>query len=79
MTLVTSIRIAALCTVLALGLAGSAYAQRNSSPIQVTDDGSLVWVVNPDSDSGTKIDAATNSFVTEFPVGDQPRTLARTR
>ncbi len=76
MALVTSIRMAALCTVLALGLAGSAYAQRNSSPIQVTDDGSLVWVVNPDSDSVTKIDAATNSFVAEFPVGDQPRTLA---
>ena len=76
MALATSIRIAVLCTVLALGLAGSAYAQKNSSPIQVTGDGSLVWVVNPDSDSVTKIDAATNSFVAEFPVGDQPRTLA---
>ena len=72
----TPLRVLASYLVLAAGLAGSAQAQRHSSPIQVTDDGSLVWVVNPDSDSIAKIDAATDLFVAEFSVGDQPRTLA---
>jgi DNA-binding beta-propeller fold protein YncE len=48
----------------------------HTSPIQVTADGSFVWVANPDSDSVGKIATATNTLVGEYPVGDNPRTVA---
>jgi len=54
----------------------AAQKPRHTSPIQVTDDGSFVWVVNPDSDSVAKIDASADTLLGEFPVGDFPRTVA---
>jgi YVTN family beta-propeller protein len=48
----------------------------HTSPIQITDDGSAVWVANPDSDSVGKIDTASNTLLAEHPVGDHPRTVA---
>lgn len=50
----------------------------SSSPIAVSHDGSTVWVVNPDSDTVAKIDAASATLIAEIPVGDNPRTLALT-
>lgn len=50
--------------------------QTHTSPIQVTGDGALVWVANPDSDSVGKISTATDTLLGEFPVGDNPRTVA---
>jgi len=38
-----------------------------SGPIQITADGSTVWVVNPDHDSVSRIDTATDTVV-EFPL-----------
>jgi YVTN family beta-propeller protein len=38
-----------------------------SGPIQITADGSKVWVVSPDHDSVSRIDTATEA-VTEFPL-----------
>jgi YVTN family beta-propeller protein len=50
----------------------------SSSPIAVSQDGSTVWVVNPDSDTVGKIDTASAALVDEIEVGDNPRTLALT-
>ena len=50
----------------------------SSSPIAVSHDGSTVWVVNPDSNTVGKIDAASGVLVDEIPVGDNPRTLSLT-
>ncbi|GIW42028.1 MAG: hypothetical protein KatS3mg076_2605 [Candidatus Binatia bacterium] len=47
-----------------------------SSPIAVSSDGRSVWVVNPDSDTVARIDAATNTLAVEISVDDNPRTLA---
>jgi DNA-binding beta-propeller fold protein YncE len=58
------------------GGGASAQTPRHTSPIQVTGDGSSVWVVNPDSDSVAKIDASSDTLLGEYPVGDFPRTLA---
>jgi DNA-binding beta-propeller fold protein YncE len=49
---------------------------RHTSPIQITDDGATVWVANPDSDSVGKIATATDTLTGEYPVGDNPRTVA---
>jgi DNA-binding beta-propeller fold protein YncE len=38
-----------------------------SGPIQITADGSRVWCVNPDNDSVTRLDCATE-VATEFPL-----------
>jgi DNA-binding beta-propeller fold protein YncE len=69
---------AVLSGLTALLLAASAWAAgpSHTSPIQITDDGATVWVVNPDSDSVGKIDATAHTLLDEFPVGDNPRTLA---
>ena len=53
-----------------------AQAQQHTSPIQVASDGTSVWVANPDSDSVARIDPNTESLVDEYPVGDNPRTVA---
>ena len=37
----------------------------SSSPIAVSDDGSSVWVVNPDSNTVGRIDTATASLIEE--------------
>lgn len=42
----------------------------------MSDDGAAVWVVNPDSDSVGKIATAGNTLTGEYPVGDNPRTVA---
>ncbi len=40
-------------------------------------DGALVWVVNPDDDSVTVIDTATNTAIGDpIPVGEEPRSIA---
>ena len=44
----------------ALPLGTAAQAQTYSSPIALAPDGALLWVVNPDDDSVTIIDTATN-------------------
>src|SRR5262245_451102 len=49
---------------------------RHTSPIQVSDDGATVWVANPDSDSVGKLVTASNTLAGEYPVGDNPRTVA---
>jgi DNA-binding beta-propeller fold protein YncE len=63
---------------LSWGPAAAAWAAdpRHTSPIQVSDDGTTVWVANPDSDSVGKIATASNLLAGEYPVGDNPRTLA---
>lgn len=38
-----------------------------SGPIQITADGTRVWSVNPDNDSVTRVDTATD-LATEFPL-----------
>lgn len=40
-----------------------------SGPIQITADGAWVWVVNPDSDSVSRLETATDKAV-EFPLPD---------
>src|SRR5262245_56682271 len=55
---------------------GAAPDPRHTSPIQISDDGATVWVANPDSDSVGKIATATNTLTGEYPVGDNPRTIA---
>ena len=47
-----------------------------SSPIAVDRDGASVWVVNPDSNTVGRIDAATATLIDEIGVGENPRTLA---
>ncbi len=42
-----------------------------SGPIQITANGAKVWVVNPDHDSVSRIDTATDA-VTEFPLPQAP-------
>jgi YVTN family beta-propeller protein len=48
----------------------------NSSPIAATPDGKFVVSVNPDADSVTVIETATDTKVTEFTVGKTPRSIA---
>src|SRR6188472_952286 len=62
-------------TPLALLLTLVAVAIAAAGSIAVAPDGS-VWVVNPDSDTVSKIDPDTNTVAGEFPVPDYPRTLA---
>ena len=67
----------------AVMLGGSAFAHANapalrSSALQVDSDG-FVFVVNPDSDSVTRLTPLSSGAQTkqwEAPVGDYPRTLA---
>jgi YVTN family beta-propeller protein len=61
----------------AVPLATAAHAQTYSSPIALAPDGALLWVVNPDDDSVTIIDTATNMAIGEpIPVGEEPRSIA---
>jgi DNA-binding beta-propeller fold protein YncE len=61
------------CWVVIAWLASSAGARAagarsfKSGPIQITANGATVWVVNPDHDSVSRIDTATEA-VTEFPL-----------
>ncbi len=59
-------------------LAGASSARLyKSGPIQITADGAVVWTVNPDHDSVSRLDTATE-LVTEVPLpdpGDRHRPL----
>ena len=47
-----------------------------SSPIAMSADNSRIWVVNPDDDSVSVIDPATDSVANKFNVGDEPQSVA---
>ncbi len=52
-------------------------APTNSSTIILDQINNRVWVVNPDQDNVSIIDAATDTKIQDVPVGKNPRTLAR--
>ncbi len=56
--------------------AGVPPPKRSSSAIALLADGTLLLVVNPDSNSLTLVDTATRSPLAELPVGLDPRTVA---
>jgi len=43
---------------------------------QQRTDGDRVFIVNPDNDSVTAINAVTGALIGEIPVGDEPRSIA---
>jgi YVTN family beta-propeller protein len=47
-----------------------------SSPITLSADNSLLWVVNPDDDSVSVIRTDTNAVIREINVGDEPQSVA---
>ena len=51
------------------------HPKRSSSAIAITSDGATLLVVNPDSDSLTLADAASDSVIVELAVGADPRTV----
>jgi YVTN family beta-propeller protein len=55
---------------------GSVYLNRSSSVIAITADGATLLVVNPDSNSLTLVDTATETIITEISVGLDPRAVA---
>src|SRR5512144_1969300 len=68
---------------LALSLvgAGSAHAAKfsaptYSSPITLSADGKLVWVVNPGGDKVAVLGAKSNKLLTQISVGDEPQAVA---
>lgn len=50
--------------------------KRSSSAIAITDDGSRLLVVNPDSNSLSVMDPVAGEKLAEIAVGDDPRTVA---
>jgi YVTN family beta-propeller protein len=55
-------------------------ASTQSSTLAIGEDGTAgrrLWVVNPDADTVTVLDAATNEVDAELAVGDDPRSIAR--
>lgn len=48
----------------------------SSSPITLSADGKLLWVVNPDDDSVSVIRTDTKSLVTKIKVGNEPQGVA---
>lgn len=51
-------------------------AKRSSSSIALTADGATLLVANPDSNSLTLVDTASQAVLAEVPVGVDPRTVA---
>jgi YVTN family beta-propeller protein len=49
-----------------------------SSPIAISQDDRLVWVVNPGDDSVSVIRSDTNVRLAKIPVGDEPESIAVT-
>jgi YVTN family beta-propeller protein len=47
-----------------------------SSPIAMSADNRLVWVVNPDDDSVSVIRTDTNTVIKKIDVGDEPQSIA---
>ncbi len=48
----------------------------HSRPLALDAAGAKLWVVNPDHDSVTAVNATNLTKLGEYPVGDQPETLA---
>jgi YVTN family beta-propeller protein len=48
----------------------------NSSPIALSRDGRLLWVVNPAVDDVAVIRTDTNHVIARIPVGDEPQSVA---
>lgn len=48
----------------------------NASPLALANAGQTLWVANPDTDTVTALHATTLAVLGEYPVGDQPETLA---
>jgi YVTN family beta-propeller protein len=51
-------------------------APTTSSPIAMSRDGRLVWVVNPGADTVTVIGTRTNTVLRTIRVGDEPQAIA---
>ena len=49
-----------------------------SSPIAISLNDRLIWVVNPSDDSVSVIRPDTNKRITKVPVGDEPESIALT-
>src|SRR5689334_12808753 len=47
-----------------------------SSPIAMSQNNALVWVVNPDDDSVSVIRTDTNAVIKKITVGDEPQSVA---
>jgi YVTN family beta-propeller protein len=61
----------------ALPAGSGAHAQPTySSPIALSPNERLLWVVNPDDDSVTIINTANNAVLDTIEVGDEPRSVA---
>ncbi len=52
------------------------WAKHSSSAIAITEDGSRLLVVNPDSNSVSVMEPASGEKLAEITVGDDPRTVA---
>ena len=56
---------------------GASYAKpTTSSPIAMSRDGRLVWVVNPAADNVAVISTETKAVVAKIAVGDEPQSVA---
>ena len=55
---------------------GVGAARHSSSVIAITAEGDTLLVVNPDSNSLTLVDTASQSVIAELPVGVDPRSIA---
>ena len=53
-----------------------ASSKHSSSAIAITSDGNILLVVNPDSNSLTFVDTASQAVIMEMPVGVYPRSVA---
>ena len=61
----------------ALPAGSGAHAQPTySSPIALSPNERLLWVVNPEDDSVTIINTANNAVLDTIDVGDEPRSVA---
>jgi YVTN family beta-propeller protein len=49
-----------------------------SSPITISHDDKLIWVVNPSDDSVSVIRPDNNTRLAKIPVGDEPQSVALT-
>jgi DNA-binding beta-propeller fold protein YncE len=72
MTPVARIRLLVACSALLLGAA-------RSGPIALSPDERVLWVVNPDADSVTRLDVATLRADLPRPVGREPWSVAVAR
>src|ERR1043166_6141613 len=75
--------ISALGLILAAALPNSALAQSYpwptySSPIAISRNDRLIWVVNPSDDSVSVIRPDNNTRLAKIPVGDEPQSVALT-